>query len=62
MKGEGAGTRSGAHTEEAGLASEGLRLRSEMQRAVDEERRVYWTLDPRSTHRVGSLYAGIIWQ
>ena len=37
-KGEGAGVRGGAHSEEAGLALEGLRLRSEMQRAAEEER------------------------
>lgn len=37
-KGPGDGSRAAKHQEMAGFASEGLRLRSELQRAVDEER------------------------
>ncbi len=37
-KGAGAGATVGAHCEAASLAAEGLRLRSEMARAAEEER------------------------
>lgn len=37
-KGPGCGTRSANQTAVADVASEGLRLRSELQRAIDEER------------------------
>ena len=37
-KGDGAGATVGAHCEAATLAAEGLRLRSEMSRAAEEER------------------------
>ena len=37
-KGDGAGATVGAHCEAATLAAEGLRLRSEMARAAEEER------------------------
>ena len=38
LKGAGCGTSSANQTVVADLASEGLRLRSELQRAIDEER------------------------